>query len=167
MSRGTLERKIQSPSVFLCLWADMWSGQKRQNETRSKSADYRKHSGHLKKNPTYWWRCYFGMGPSLCPYQLPWRYFLYIFRLFMSIFALFHLLSGTLWKQRFHVFHACLWLVMWSEILAALGVPGLKQYCSKPRKWSNLNQTVLNRLSTLRRYQAMNRTSVSNDKQIS
>ena len=167
MSRGTLERKIQSPSVFLCLWADMWSDQKRQIEIRSKSAEYWKFPGCLQKNPPHWWWYYFGMDTSLCPYQLPWQYFLHIFRLFITLFALFHLLSNTLWKQHFHVFHTCLWLVMWSETLAALGFPVLKQYCSRPRKWSNLNQAVLTRLSTLGRYQAMNCTSVYNDKQIS
>ena len=30
------------------------------------------------------------------PYQLPWQYFLHIFRLFIAIFVLFHLLSDTL-----------------------------------------------------------------------
>lgn len=70
MSRGTLERKIQSPSVFLCLWADMWSDQKRQIEIRSKSAEYWKFPGCLQKNPPHWWWYYFGMGTSLRPYQL-------------------------------------------------------------------------------------------------
>ena len=30
------------------------------------------------------------------PYQLPWQYFLHIFRLFIAVFAPFHLLSDTL-----------------------------------------------------------------------
>ena len=92
-------------------------------------------------------------GPH--PYQLPWQYFLYIFRLFIAVFAPFHLLSDTLYKQGFRIFHVCLWLVMWSETLAALEFSVLKQHCSRPRKWSNLNQAVLNRLSTLGRYQAI------------
>ena len=107
------------------------------------------------------------MGLSLRPYQLPWQYFLYIFRLFIAVFAPFHLLSDTLYKQGFRIFHACLWLVMWSETLAALEFSVLKQHCSRPRKWSNLNQAALNRLLTQRKYQAINCTSVNNDKQIS
>ena len=69
--------------------------------------------------------------------------------------------------QGFRIFHACLWLVMWSETLAALEFSVLKQHCSRPRKWSNLNQAALNRLLTQRKYQAINCTSVYNDKQIS
>ena len=104
-------------------------------------------------------------GPH--PYQLPWQYFLHIFRLFIAVFAPFHLLSDTLYKQGFRIFHACLWLVMWSETLAALEFSVLKQHCSRPRKWSNLNQAALNRLLTQRKYQAINCNSVYNDKQIS
>ena len=93
-------------------------------------------------------------------------FFRYFF-LFIAVFALFYLLSDTLWKPHFHVFHTCLWLVMWSETLAALEFSVLKQHCSRPRKWSNLNQAALNRLLTQRKYQAINCTSVYNDKQIS
>ena len=113
------------------------------------------------------WSCYPDLNWGPHPYQLPWQYFLYIFRLFIAVFAPFHLLSDTLYKQGFRIFHACLWLVMWSETLAALEFSVLKQHCSRPRKWSNLNQAALNRLLTQRKYQAINCTSVYNDKQIS
>ena len=73
MSRGTLERKIQSPSIFLCLWADMWSGQKRQNETRSKSAEYWKFPGCLQKNPTYLMTVLFWHGPVSLSLPSDWK----------------------------------------------------------------------------------------------
>ena len=41
-------------------------------------------------------------------------YFSHIFHLFIAVFAPFHSLSDTLYKQGFRIFHVCLWLFMWS-----------------------------------------------------
>ena len=86
----------------------------------------------------------------------------YIFSTCLQPFLLHFIRFPTL-----RIFHVCLWLIMWSETLAALEFSVLKQHCSRPRKWSNLNQVALNRLLTQRKYQAINCTSVYNDKQIS
>lgn len=45
---------------------------------------------------------------------------LYSFGLFSAVFALVHLLSVTLWRCCFHVFHTALWLKLWSKTPHAL-----------------------------------------------
>jgi hypothetical protein len=46
--------------------------------------------------PAGFWSCYPDLNWGPHPYQLPRQYFLHIFRLFIAVFALFYLLSGTL-----------------------------------------------------------------------
>lgn len=57
-------------------------------------------------------RCRIQAGPH--PYQATFSIFCNIFYWFMLLSVLFHLLFDNLGKQCFHIFHAGLWLVVWS-----------------------------------------------------